>query len=191
MNTYSLYPLLWPVPLAHAQRRHRKRARRPLALDSPTGSPSGGAVSSLALFAAASPAPYQVVQILEEHDILQMMKVTDPNVITYEERDNMLGLQVMLLDTCTWKLTVVKENKESHVVEAGRTTKSGGPATRSTAPCSQPTPCTRSSSMFQTSAFATQRWSRSSSRSTSRSRGRIGRCWINRNPYGQRPAHHS
>ena len=42
--------------------------------------------------------PYQAVQILEEHDIVQMMMVTDPNVITYEERDNMLGLQVTLLN---------------------------------------------------------------------------------------------
>ena len=66
---------------------------------------------------------YQAVQILEKHDIVDMMKVTDPNMITYEEKDNMLGIQVVLLDNCTWKLTVVKENKEVHVVEAARTTR--------------------------------------------------------------------
>ena len=33
-------------------------------------------------------------------------------MITYEEKDNMLGVQVVLLDNCTWKLSVVKENKE-------------------------------------------------------------------------------
>ena len=61
--------------------------------------------------------------LLEKHDIVDMMKVTDPNMITYEEKDNMLGIQVVLLDNCTWKLTVVKENKEVHVVEAARTTR--------------------------------------------------------------------
>jgi hypothetical protein len=66
---------------------------------------------------------YQAVQILEKHDIVEMMKVTDPNMITYEERDNMLGVQVVLLDNCTWKLTVVKENKEVHVLEAARSTR--------------------------------------------------------------------
>lgn len=66
---------------------------------------------------------YQAVQILEKHDIVEMMKITDPNMITYEERDNMLGVQVVLLDNCTWKLTVVKENKEVHVLEAARSTR--------------------------------------------------------------------
>ena len=57
---------------------------------------------------------YQAMQIVDEYDMQEALKVTELQNIAHVDMDNMLGLQVKLNGIWHWKVTVVEENLEQH-----------------------------------------------------------------------------